>query len=39
MTPADRLIYYEVDDSYESLNCDLNSLHSYCKKFLYKNKI
>ena len=39
MTPVDKLIYYEVDDSQSPNNCDLNALLLECKKLLFKNKI
>lgn len=39
MTPLSRMIFYEVEDGFSSLNCNLNELLSECKKLLIKNKI
>lgn len=35
----EKLIYYEVDKSFDSLTCDLNSILAQCKALLISNKI
>jgi IMP dehydrogenase len=39
MTDLDRLVYYEVDKHFDSLNCDLNAILTQCKSLLISNKI
>lgn len=39
MTPIDKLVYYKVNDDFDSNNCDLNSILANCKDLLIKNKI
>jgi CBS domain containing-hemolysin-like protein len=39
MTPIEKVIYYEVGEEFNHVNCDLNSLLQECKKLLLKNKI
>lgn len=39
MTPIEKLIYYEVNEGFDSINCDLNSILENCKKLLIANKI
>jgi len=39
MTGLERLVYYEVSDSFNSITCDLNSILQSCKDLLISNKI
>ena len=39
MTPIEKLVYYEVDGSFDSRNCDLNAILKSCKERLINNKI
>lgn len=39
MTPLEKLVYYEVNQGFSAINCDLNSILAECKKLIYKNKI
>ena len=39
MTPRETLIYYQVEDTFSHLDCDLNELLENCKQLLFKNKI
>jgi IMP dehydrogenase len=39
MTGIEKLVYYEVNDQFDPLNCDLNSILIQCKSLLISNKI
>jgi hypothetical protein len=39
MTPLEKLIFYEVDEHFDSRNCDLNLILKHCKELLIFNKI